>query len=92
MSLNFVIEDESHAEQLSRHRTLADAEAELQRLAAVPWDQEPNRAPCTNWRNCGRRYEVVEYDTSGQPGSELRRLPVLEISAAGARWTGELPR
>ena len=23
---------------------------------------KPNRASCTNWLNCGRRYELIEYD------------------------------
>jgi hypothetical protein len=57
----FVIEDELHAEpQAGEFRSLADAVADLKRRALVPWDQEPNRAPCEGWRTCGRSYEIVE--------------------------------
>jgi hypothetical protein len=56
----FVIEDELHAEpQAGEFRSLADAVAELKRRALVPWDQEPNRAPCDGWRTCGRSYEIT---------------------------------
>jgi hypothetical protein len=60
---------------------------ELQHRAAIPWDHEPNLAPCTNWRNCGRRYELVEYDDTVRPWKELRRFEVLEVSAVGAVWS-----
>ena len=54
MEPNFIIEDEAHAEQHSSHATFADAVAELHRLAEIPWDQEPNLAPCTSWRRAFR--------------------------------------
>ena len=83
----FVIEDEAHAEpQEGLFQTRQQAVAELQRRAAVPWDEEPNRAPCTNWVNCGRRYELVEYDDTVLPWKELSRNLILNISAAGVRW------
>ena len=63
----FLIEDESHAEHVSVHDSLADAARELRRLAEIPWDQEPNRCPCTSWRTCSREYEVIEYDTASNP-------------------------
>jgi hypothetical protein len=90
----FAIEDELHAEpQDGEHATLAEAVAELRRRAALPWDEVPNVAPCTSWRTCGRAYEIVEYDTSSNPWKELRRIPFLEVNAAGAKWlqTGETP-
>lgn len=68
--------------------TREEALAELRRLASIPWDQAPNLAPCTNWRNCGRHYELAEYDTSTEPSTEIRTDLVLEISAAGAKWSG----
>lgn len=80
----FLIEDEAHAEpQRGEFRTRQEAIAELRRRAAIPWDERPNVAPCMNWRNCGRRYELIEYDTSG---TEVSRKLMLEISAAGVRW------
>ena len=82
----FVLEDETHAEPQGAYATLDEAMAELRRRAAIPWDEEPNVAPCTAWKTCGRRYEVVEYDASETPWRELQRRFTLEISAAGVEW------
>jgi hypothetical protein len=82
----FEIEDELHAEPQGEFDRRADALAELQRLAAVPWDSEPNQAPCQNWRNCGRKYELIEFDETVSPRKELHRELLLEISAAGVQW------
>lgn len=83
----FVIEDEAHAEpQEGRLQTRPQAIAELRRRSEIPWNEEPNRAPCTNWLNCGRRYELVEYDETVSPWKELSRNLILDISAAGVRW------
>jgi hypothetical protein len=81
-----VIEDSLHDEQHGDFSDIAAAVAELKRRAEIPWDQNPNVAPCTSWRTCGRAYELVEYDESHEPRKELRRVPILEVSAAGARW------
>ena len=86
----FVIEDEVHAErQEGEFSALEEAVAELRRRAVAPWDARPNEAPCMNWRNCGRRYEIVEYDISETPWKELQRLPALEVSDRGTRWLGD---
>jgi hypothetical protein len=63
----FVIEDEIHAESQGEFRTREEAMATLTQLATIPWDQEPNVAPCMGWRNCGRDYELVEYDETARP-------------------------
>jgi hypothetical protein len=83
----YVIEDEIHAEpQEGQFDTRAQAIAELRRRAALSWDEAPNRAPCADWRGCGRSYEVVEYDDTARPWKEFSRELVLEISADGVRW------
>ena len=83
----FIIEDEAHGEiQPGQFATFADAVAELRRLAAVPWNEAPNAAPCQSWRTCGRNYELVEYDGATTPWTELQRIPALNISAAGTKW------
>ena len=84
------IEDERHAEPIAEYGTLSEAIAELERLSSVPWDADPNRAPCQNWRNCGRVYELIEYDASALPWKEVRRVPGLEISRKGVQWLGDL--
>ena len=82
----FLIEDEFHAEHISVHDSLADATRELRRLAEIPWDQKPNRPPCTSWRTCHRSYEVIEYDTTSRPWEERQRLPALNVSSLKVEW------
>ena len=77
------IEDELHAElQNGVFLTRQDAIAELRQRAALSWDVAPNLPPCTSWRTCGRRYELIESDGP----NEKSRVLALEISAEGARW------
>ena len=83
----FVIEDERHAELHGQFATLEEALTELKRRAKIPWDHEPNCAPCTNWRNCGRSYEVIEYDDSHTPWKRLRAVAVLDVSESGVQWS-----
>ena len=86
----FRIEEELHAESFGQDFETMDAVlAELRRLAAVPWDQEANRAPCMNWRNCGRHYEIIEYKAD-DPVPEIRRFLALDISSAGVKWSESL--
>ena len=87
----FVIEDESHAEQVSEHPSLGNAWEALRHLATIPWDCEPNVAPCKSWQTCGRNYEIIEYETSTQPWQELRRVAGLSVSAKGVVWGAEAP-
>ena len=86
----FVIEDQFHCETLGRFSSFELASTELKRIATLPWDQEPNRAPCMQWPTCGRSYEIIEYDDSSIPWKELRRIPVLDVSASGVKWVFEL--
>ena len=83
----FMVEDETHCESGGKFATFDDALAELRRRSVVPWDAEPNRAPCVQWRTCRRTYEIVEYDDSQVPWKQLQRVRVLEISADGVRWS-----
>jgi hypothetical protein len=86
----FKIEDELHAEpQPGEFASFEAAVEELRLRAQLPWDEEPNVAPCTSWRNCGRNYHVVEYDDSARPWKEISRTSVLEVRAQGARWLTE---
>ncbi len=82
----FEIEDELHDQPRGEFAERGDAWAELHRLAAIPWDHAPNQAPCQNWRNCGRHYELIEFDETVSPPKELHRELVLEISAGGVKW------
>jgi hypothetical protein len=86
----FVIEDEIHAEWNSEYKTFEEAVEELKRLATIPWDKEPNQAPCTGWRTCGRDYEIVEYDNAKMPWNQIRRIPALSISSKGIAWSLDL--
>lgn len=84
----FIIEDEIHAEpQDGEYKTLEDAVAELQKRATIRWNEKPNRCPCTNWKDCERKYQIIEYDTTKTPWTELQRRDILTISAKGVKWT-----
>ncbi|PTY07065.1 hypothetical protein DB347_09555 [Opitutaceae bacterium EW11] len=86
----FTIEDEWHAELQGEFATRALAMDELRRRTTIPWDREPNLAPCTGWRTCGRQYHVLEYEAGADGALVLvRREPMLEVSAAGVRWLSE---
>ncbi len=81
----FTIDDELHCELQGDFPDLEAAAAELRRRAAIPWDCEPNLAPCTSWRTCGRRYQIIEYiDDEG--ARELRRIKAIDVSASGIVW------
>lgn len=82
----FTVEDEAHAEPQGEFEAFEDAMGEVQRRASIPWDSEPNVAPCLSWKTCGRRYEIVEYDARSRPWRELQRVLALEVSAAGVKW------
>ncbi|AMB45112.1 hypothetical protein Y590_09392 [Methylobacterium sp. AMS5] len=82
----FAIEDELHSETIGQFSSREEAMMELRRLAALPWDAEPNQAPCLGWQTCGRNYELVAYDAEATPWFEVSREPILEISSAGPRW------
>jgi hypothetical protein len=82
----FVIEDIIHGEQYGQFAKFDQALAELRQRAAVPWDQPPNLAPCTDWRTCGREYAIVEYDDSVLPWKWIQQTEVFEVTAAGVKW------
>ncbi|MDR3510187.1 MAG: hypothetical protein P4L73_01000 [Caulobacteraceae bacterium] len=86
----FIIEDEAHAEHVGGYAAIEDAVAELRRRADTPWNEAPNVALCMSWRTCGRRYELIEYDTDSTPWKQVRRAPALDISAQGVEWLLEL--
>jgi len=80
----FGIDDEADSEpQEGKFYTREQATSELERRALIPWNEEPNRAPCTNWRNCGRRYVILEWN---QEGDELSREFILAVSAKSVEW------
>jgi hypothetical protein len=82
----FVIEDEKHADLIGRFASYELAVLELKRLAELPWNEKPNRAPCSSWGKCGRAYEIVEYDDSSSPWKEIHRVAALNVSACGVEW------
>jgi hypothetical protein len=72
----FYVEDELHDErQNGEYASFQAALARVRELAAIPWGEEPNIAPCKNWMNCGRHYVIVEAGVpdGGTPVVEIRR-------------------
>ena len=84
----FIIEDEFHAErQEGQFPTFEDAIGELERISKIPWGEIPNRCPCTNWKDCVRNYQIIEYDTTQTPWLELNKKDILTITAQEVTWT-----
>ena len=81
----FVVSDNIHTDQSGDFDGREAALREIRRRALIPWDEEPNLSPCTEWRTCGRVYAVAEY--SDQPSRTfIRSTPIVMISAAGVHW------
>jgi hypothetical protein len=92
MTRIFKIFDTRHYVYISgSFSSYAYAIAELEYLASIPWDSEPNCAPCKSWRTCGRKYLIDELNPVDTKLPGLGKTPVLlEISAAGVVWS-EIP-
>ena len=87
----FIIEDEIHAEpQEGKFETFEQALKILKERAEIPYDQEPNRCPCTNWKNCERQYQIIEYNDKDIPWKELNRQDILTVSAKGIKWNEKI--
>ena len=84
--MRIIIEDSIHCERIEEYESFDEAVVHLEQLANLPWDQEPNRAPCTGWRKCGREYQVIEYDDSSNPWRVVREADVLKVSASNVEW------
>ena len=82
----FVIEDEAHAEYCGEFSTFENALIELKKRSKIKWDEKPNICPCTNWKNCGRNYEIIEYDETKETWKEIKTTPILKISSKGVVW------
>jgi len=85
VDMKFAIIDDAHCEpQGQPYPRREEAIAELERRATIPWNEEPNRAPCKSWAKCGRRYVIEEYDDA--ESDQISRVLMLEISAKGVDW------
>lgn len=82
----FVIEDEWHAEWIGEYTSRDEAIRELKHLASLPSEHPPNQCPCISWQICGRRYHLIEFDTSAEPWRRLSDEPALEVSAKETAW------
>ena len=83
----FIIEDEIHAEpQVGKFETFEQALTILKERAEIPYDQKVNRCPCTNWKNCERKYQIIGYNDNNIHWKELDTQDILIVSAKGIQW------
>ena len=82
----FLVHDNVHSELSPEFDSWNTAMEEVCRLAAIPWNEKPNRAPCREWRECGRVYAITEYADDAVPREFVRNTPIAMLSAAGVRW------
>ncbi len=90
-NIKYFIEDEWHAElQEGEFDSFEDALNELKNRSLIPWNIEPNIAPCESQLTCGRRYEIIETDITKFPSTQVKRTPVLEVSSKEVKWLIDL--
>ena len=81
----FIVDDDIHCELIGEFRTFEDAKSFLEKTAELSWDDRPNRAPCVDWKRCGRKYVI--YDDGGVSSYLLNTpTPILNVNAEGIEW------
>lgn len=80
--IRYLIEEEWHSSIEWEYNTYGEAINELKRRANLPWDKEPNLAPCTSWRTCSKLYVIRTYDND----ILLSEEEILEISSKWVDW------
>lgn len=82
----YVIEEEWHCSLEWEYNTFQEALDELKRRSEIPWNIEPNKAPCMSWESCSKLYVIIEYDISITPYIMLDKKEILEISSKWVDW------
>lgn len=77
----FTIYDDIHCDYTGNFETKEAGLAELDRLSKLPWDQEPNTAPCKGWKECGRKWKLIEYDGVIEPLNKERLIAVITVES-----------
>ncbi len=89
----FQIYDLKHSDVVGSYNSLDESIAMLRKLAVLPWDEEPNRCPCKQWKRCSKQYEIRVFDISNEQWQLLKKtVPLLSVSFNETKWliTGEL--
>jgi hypothetical protein len=84
--MHFVIEDETHSEQIADFQSLKEAHAKLDFLASIPWGTAPNIAPCGSGKDCERRYVLITGEYINKQWNQYKRNPIFRISASGLEF------
>ena len=84
----YFIYDDVHCDMHGRFVTFEEALTELKTRANIPWNEEPNRAPCTSWRTCSRDYSIakMDYDYHTKMWKQVERTSIVDISSSGVVW------
>jgi hypothetical protein len=83
---HFVIEDETHCEQIGDFHSLDEVRSELKRIASVPWGTEPNKAPCGSGDRCERRYVLIVGNYLDGVWNQTSRTSIFHINANELAW------
>lgn len=85
----FIIEDEGHSEKLDRFPTFDDALNKMKIIKNIPWNKEPNKCPCAQWKTCKREYKIAEYEIIDGKWKLLKKTDIFDISSIGIDWKFE---
>jgi hypothetical protein len=84
--MHFMIEDETHCEQIGDFQTMNEAKALLKYLANVPWGTHPNLPLCGSGVNCDRHYILITGKYDDATWIQLSRTSIFRIDANGIVW------
>ncbi len=88
----FIICDETHAEYIGgKFATFESALSDICRIAEIPFGTEPNVPPCTGWRRCRRKYQIIEFDDSQEPWQLITTTNIVTITALEINWHYDKP-
>lgn len=76
-----------HYDTVGEYGSFGEAMECIRTLTGIPWNEEPNVAPCASGETCSRLYVINEYDTSTIRWKYISTTePIVDISAKGVTW------
>ena len=82
----FIVDDQRHCQRMGQFDSYEAARLAIIGFVSNPWNEKPNRAPCSNWKKCGRHYDIIE---TSESGAYLTSTPVCKIDCEGVIWLDE---
>ena len=82
----FILLDKFHYERIGIYDSYEEALNKAIEISKIPWNIPPNKAPCTNWKKCGREYVIVERIKKNNKSLKVSEVDIFNISSNGVIW------